>query len=209
MSMRAASQPSAKKSGNASNHQYSISIAYRNSLRRFRHRRRQPEPRFAPRNSRLSFRIWRRCLTMKARLAMTPSAMPAAKNASSTTTSGACHSAPRKYRTATLSVFFTANPSSNRNTAIPAVALTSKKTVRIIRSSCAWPPAPHGPDTVRGQKKAALSFDDAAPTGCRRNYFLKSTRSRNSLPALKCGTYFAGTCTLSPDFGLRPVRGGR
>jgi hypothetical protein len=27
MSMRAASQPSAKKSGNASNHQYSISIA--------------------------------------------------------------------------------------------------------------------------------------------------------------------------------------
>ena len=38
---------------------------------------------------------------------------------------------------------------------------------------------------------------------------LKSTRSRNSLPALKCGTNFCGTCTFSPDFGLRPVRGGR
>ncbi len=38
---------------------------------------------------------------------------------------------------------------------------------------------------------------------------LKSTRSRSSLPALKCGTCFSGTCTLSPDFGLRPVRGGR
>jgi len=36
-----------------------------------------------------------------------------------------------------------------------------------------------------------------------------STRSRNSLPALKCGTYFSGTCTFSPDFGLRPTRGGR
>ncbi len=34
-------------------------------------------------------------------------------------------------------------------------------------------------------------------------------RSRSSLPALKCGTYFAGTCTLSPDLGLRPVRGGQ
>ena len=38
---------------------------------------------------------------------------------------------------------------------------------------------------------------------------LKSTRSRNSLPALKCGTCFSGTCTRSPDLGLRPVRGGR
>jgi hypothetical protein len=23
---------------------------------------------------------------------------------------------------------------------------------------------------------------------------------------LKCGTYFSGTCTFSPDFGLRPTR---
>jgi hypothetical protein len=37
----------------------------------------------------------------------------------------------------------------------------------------------------------------------------ESTRSRSSLPALKCGTYFSGTWTFSPDFGLRPVRGGR
>ena len=35
------------------------------------------------------------------------------------------------------------------------------------------------------------------------------TRSRNSLPALKCGTYFSETCTFSPDLGLRPTRGGR
>ncbi len=35
-----------------------------------------------------------------------------------------------------------------------------------------------------------------------------STRSRNSLPALKCGTYLAGIMTIAPDFGLRPLRGG-
>ena len=32
---------------------------------------------------------------------------------------------------------------------------------------------------------------------------------RNSLPALKCGTYLRGTCTFSPVLGLRPTRGGR
>ncbi|MBS1157897.1 MAG: hypothetical protein H6R15_316 [Proteobacteria bacterium] len=35
------------------------------------------------------------------------------------------------------------------------------------------------------------------------------TSSRNSLPGLKCGTYFAGTDTSSPVFGFRPRRGGR
>jgi len=34
-----------------------------------------------------------------------------------------------------------------------------------------------------------------------------STRSRNSLPDLKWGTYFPATCTVSPDLGLRPTRG--
>src|SRR5690606_25457722 len=38
---------------------------------------------------------------------------------------------------------------------------------------------------------------------------IASTRSRNCLPGLKCGTRFSGTITLSPDFGLRPMRGGR
>ena len=33
-----------------------------------------------------------------------------------------------------------------------------------------------------------------------------STRSRISLPGWKCGTYFAVTATVSPLFGLRPVR---
>ena len=37
----------------------------------------------------------------------------------------------------------------------------------------------------------------------------RSTRSRNSLPGLKCGTNFSGTSTFSPDFGLRPTRDGR
>src|SRR5258708_481097 len=36
-----------------------------------------------------------------------------------------------------------------------------------------------------------------------------STRSRNSLPGLKCGTNFSGTSTFSPDLGLRPTRDGR
>ncbi len=35
------------------------------------------------------------------------------------------------------------------------------------------------------------------------------TPSRNPLPALKCGINFAGMETVSPDFGLRPIRGGR
>ena len=35
------------------------------------------------------------------------------------------------------------------------------------------------------------------------------TRSRISLPGLKCGTRFGGICTGSPVFGLRPTRAGR
>ena len=35
------------------------------------------------------------------------------------------------------------------------------------------------------------------------------TRSRNSLPGLKCGTYLPGKATEPPVFGLRPERGGR
>ncbi len=38
---------------------------------------------------------------------------------------------------------------------------------------------------------------------------LLSTRSRSSLPRMKCGTHFSGTGTFSPVFGLRPVRAGR
>ena len=36
-----------------------------------------------------------------------------------------------------------------------------------------------------------------------------STASRKALPGLKCGTRFSGIATLSPDRGLRPIRGGR
>src|SRR5688572_15783757 len=35
------------------------------------------------------------------------------------------------------------------------------------------------------------------------------TRSRRSLPGLKCGTYFPESATASPVLGLRPCRGGR
>ena len=34
------------------------------------------------------------------------------------------------------------------------------------------------------------------------------TRSLNSLPGLKCGTYFPGRETESPVLGLRPALGG-
>ncbi|RFC31743.1 MAG: hypothetical protein DID92_2727745754 [Candidatus Nitrotoga sp. SPKER] len=37
---------------------------------------------------------------------------------------------------------------------------------------------------------------------------LQSILSLSSFPALKCGTYLAGTNTLLPVFGLRPVRNG-
>ena len=35
------------------------------------------------------------------------------------------------------------------------------------------------------------------------------TRSRRSLPGLKCGTYLPASATVSPVLGLRPWRGGR
>ena len=35
------------------------------------------------------------------------------------------------------------------------------------------------------------------------------TRSRSSLPGLKCGTCLPGKATESPVLGLRPMRGGR
>lgn len=35
------------------------------------------------------------------------------------------------------------------------------------------------------------------------------TRSRSSLPGLKCGTYLADTMTATPVLGLRPLRKGR
>lgn len=39
--------------------------------------------------------------------------------------------------------------------------------------------------------------------------YFASTRTRNCLPALKCGTNFPGTWTLSPDLGFLPMRGCR
>jgi hypothetical protein len=38
---------------------------------------------------------------------------------------------------------------------------------------------------------------------------LSSTASRKAFPGLKWGTRFSGMCTLSPERGLRPMRGGR
>ena len=38
---------------------------------------------------------------------------------------------------------------------------------------------------------------------------LRFTRSRRSLPGLKCGTYLPAKPTDSPVFGLRPIRGAR
>ena len=38
---------------------------------------------------------------------------------------------------------------------------------------------------------------------------LALTRSRRSLPGLKCGTCFPGSATDSPVFGFRPMRGAR
>jgi len=38
---------------------------------------------------------------------------------------------------------------------------------------------------------------------------LELTRSRKSLPGLKCGTYLPDRATASPVLGLRPIRGGR
>ena len=38
---------------------------------------------------------------------------------------------------------------------------------------------------------------------------LAFTRSRRSLPGLKCGTYLPDSATASPVLGFRPMRGGR
>src|SRR5690606_2052819 len=56
-----------------------------------------------------------------------------------------------------------------------------------------------------GIGSSEMSSDDDAPSVS----VTRSTRSRSSLPALKCGTCLPGTITCSPDLGLRPMRGER
>ena len=57
--------------------------------------------------------------------------------------------------------------------------------------------------TAPGSPNAVLCFDKNHQT------VQLSTRSRSSLPGLKCGTCLSGTCTESPVFGFLPTRGGR
>jgi hypothetical protein len=72
----------------------------------------------------------------------------------------------------------------------------------------AWPSLESQSSAQHDQRKQPLDAHQAARwsgaglTDC-------STRSRISLPAWKCGTYFSATDTGSPLFGLRPVRAGR
>ncbi len=54
---------------------------------------------------------------------------------------------------------------------------------------------PHAGDALEARRRR--THDQRFSAAC-----LKSTRSRSSLPALKCGTCFSGTCTFSPDFGI-------
>jgi hypothetical protein len=72
----------------------------------------------------------------------------------------------------------------------------------------AWPSLENQASAQHDQRRQPLDAHQAARwsgaglTDC-------STRSRISLPAWKCGTYFSATATGSPLFGLRPVRAGR
>ena len=67
----------------------------------------------------------------------------------------------------------------------------------------------HCPVSLAGRATNADSPVQAAFLRTAAGTGATATRSRKSLPDLKCGTYFPGTCTDSPDFGLRPKRGGR
>ena len=55
------------------------------------------------------------------------------------------------------------------------------------------------------QFSAWLPLDSAAAICWTIHYSL--TRSRSSLPGLKCGTYLPGRLISSPDFGFLPTRG--
>src|SRR6476620_4281662 len=48
-----------------------------------------------------------------------------------------------------------------------------------------------------------------SPLGAAASSVSRLIRSFSSLPGLKYGTFFGGTSTLSPVFGLRPLRGSR
>ena len=119
-------------------------------------------------------------------MAISPSTVPAAKKASSSATSGVCSARSKKKRSVTGSTFLAANATSRRNTSTRIVHVTTRMPASYLTG---W-------EARSCDAEGALAWAE-------------STRSRSSLPALKCGTYFSGTCTFSPDLGLRPVRGGR
>jgi hypothetical protein len=115
------------------------------------------------------------------------------KKTSKTITRGACQTVSSTKRTPTGSVFLMANAKRKRKRTI----LDAHSNARINHR-----PTENGrqlslPPAIR--HALTTQIDSSEP----------STRSRSSLPALKCGTHFSGTSTLSPDFGLRPTRGGR
>ena len=57
--------------------------------------------------------------------------------------------------------------------------------------------------------KAVAGVDAATEAAGISSRVRASTASRRALPGLKCGTCFSGMATLSPERGLRPMRGGR
>ena len=209
MSMRAAIQPSAKNSGgSAAATRARIPSRCAAGPRRpatMPRRRRASGARARPRHARASSASDLAPLraAMHATPASRPSATPRRKRRSSTNISGACQLEPMKKRSVTGSVFCSGTASSSTNEQRSGHVRQIHDARRTRRRI--------GSVTPARTKKAARSCDarraDSMPR--MRICFLKSTRSRNSLPALKCGTYFSGTCTFSPDFGLRPVRGGR
>jgi hypothetical protein len=62
--------------------------------------------------------------------------------------------------------------------------------------------------TDADSKRQTYQDEAGRPAGAPLQSGHPSTRPRNSFPALKWGTRFAGTFTRSPVFGLRPIRGG-
>ena len=100
-----------------------------------------------------------------------------------------------------------AEPASAASAASPRSRLRGRSRSRSRRGL--RPLASPARCTASTRRRCALRRHSRLGAAARAHAPLKSTRSRSSLPALKCGTCFSGTCTLSPDLGLRPVRGGR
>jgi hypothetical protein len=133
-------------------------------------------------------------------ISKTPSAKPIPNAVRTTSTNGAFQKVPKKKLTATACWLLSAKAKSVKKMAALSSHkryFTCKQPYGVSRSIVVSQTS----GKCHGFVLAACAVSNASVRA--------STASRNALPGLKCGTRFSGIATLSPERGLRPMRGGR